>query len=213
MAEAEERYERSLAVLKSREIRYLERLPLIETEAEITLRSPDEIMARIRCLVAVARAAKDNNLAAAWSDIERWRIEDDLSPREKAFVGGDTIGERDRIDFSWQIEAVVPLIWARGLHDELYFPDQTADARSLIAFLDRLTVGDIADCEMRLAAEILDEADLIYRLHWATRQSGLDGVDPPASLIPSVVVERHRALNWLIGYDDNAEWDEVTTDT
>ncbi|MBW8734755.1 MAG: DUF4272 domain-containing protein [Asticcacaulis sp.] len=213
MAEAEERYERSVAVLKSRSIPFLASLPLIETEAEITLRSPDEIMARVRCLVAVAKAAKANDVFVAKTDVARWGLEDDLSPREKAFVDNNIIGERDRINFSWQIEAVVPLIWARGLHDDLYFPDKTADATSLITFLDELTTNDIAGCEMRPAAEILDEADLIYRLHWATRQSHLDGVDPPACLVPGIVVERHQALNWLISYEDNADWDEVTTDT
>ena len=31
-------------------------------------------------------------------------------------------------------------------------------------------------------------------------------------VLPSVVYERHYALNWLIGYCDQS-WDEVTTDT
>ena len=213
MSEAEERYGRSIEVLNLRGIRHLPNLPLVETEAEISLRSSDEIMARIRCLMAVAKAAKASDVSIAKTDIARWGIEKDLSPREKAFVGSDTIAERDRINFSWQIEAVVPLIWARGLHDDLYFPDQTADGPSLVAFLDGLTPAEISSSEMRSAAEILDEADLIYRLHWATRQSHLDGAAPEANLVPGVVVERHQALNWLIGYNDNADWDEVTTDT
>ena len=28
-----------------------------------------------------------------------------------------------------------------------------------------------------------------------------------------VVMERHHALNWLIGYSERADWDDVTTDT
>jgi hypothetical protein len=62
-------------------------------------------------------------------------------------------------------------------------------------------------------AEILDEADFIYRCHWATRQAGLDGQPPSGGLDSGVTMERHHALNWLIGYGDDAEWDDVTTDT
>jgi hypothetical protein len=60
--------------------------------------------------------------------------------------------------------------------------------------------------------EILDEADLIYRYHWATRGAELKGKSPPAGLDPGVVYERHYALNWLIGYMGQ-EWDDVSTDT
>ncbi|KAI3344280.1 MULTISPECIES: DUF4272 domain-containing protein [Clostridium] len=28
-----------------------------------------------------------------------------------------------------------------------------------------------------------------------------------------VVLERHKSLNWLVGYNENAEWDKVGTDT
>lgn len=59
--------------------------------------------------------------------------------------------------------------------------------------------------------EILDEADLIYRLDWACVDARIKGNEAPASLNADVVVERHMALNWLIGYDD--DWDNVSTDT
>ena len=34
----------------------------------------------------------------------------------------------------------------------------------------------------------------------------------PSKDYSGVVMERHYALNWLIGYSDQ-EWDDVTTDT
>lgn len=59
--------------------------------------------------------------------------------------------------------------------------------------------------------EILDAADLYYRLHWAAIELRLNGETSP-HVDEGVIRERHRALNWLIRYMD-AEWDNVTTDT
>ena len=70
----------------------------------------------------------------------------------------------------------------------------------------------MAEAELRPQAEILSEADLIYRIHWATVDARVNGAEPPAGLNPSVVYERHYALNWLIGYAGQ-EWDNITTDT
>lgn len=52
---------------------------------------------------------------------------------------------------------------------------------------------------------------MIYRLDWACVDARIKGNEAPASLNADVVVERHMALNWLIGYDD--DWDNVSTDT
>jgi hypothetical protein len=40
----------------------------------------------------------------------------------------------------------------------------------------------------------------------------LKGKKPPAGVEPGVTLERHHALNWLVGYMDR-DWDDVTTDT
>jgi hypothetical protein len=69
----------------------------------------------------------------------------------------------------------------------------------------------VQHARLRPLGAVLDETDMIYRLHWAVRQAQLDGGVPPASLNPGVVTERHHALNWLTRYED--QWDDVTTDT
>ena len=91
-------------------------------------------------------------------------------------------------------------------------PERLVDPATLI---DLIEPDDgkafVANARMRPQAEILDAADLIYRYHWAVREAGLNKRPAPARLDGEVVMERHRGLNWLIGYE--AEWDEVTTDT
>ena len=60
--------------------------------------------------------------------------------------------------------------------------------------------------------QILDEADLIYRLHWAVRDADLNGRPIPPALNQNVVIERYYALNWLmVPREDPYPWDEVPT--
>jgi hypothetical protein len=69
----------------------------------------------------------------------------------------------------------------------------------------------VAEAKRRATQEILDMADYYYRLHWAAIELRLK--EKKSDLLDEGIIrERHRALNWLIGYL-NQEWDDVTTDT
>ncbi len=70
----------------------------------------------------------------------------------------------------------------------------------------------LAGAKLRTATTILDEADLIYRIHWAVVDARLRRSPFPMAVEAGVVYERHYALNWLIGYQGQ-EWDDVSTDT
>ena len=60
--------------------------------------------------------------------------------------------------------------------------------------------------------EILDELDKTYRMNWACVDARIKGQAPTGNINPSVIYERHYALNWLTKYHDQ-NWDNVTTDT
>ena len=70
----------------------------------------------------------------------------------------------------------------------------------------------ISSWKIRSINEIADELDKIYRMNWACVDARIKGQSPKGSLNPSVVYERHYALNWLTNYR-HQEWDNVTTDT
>jgi Domain of unknown function (DUF4272) len=78
--------------------------------------------------------------------------------------------------------------------------------------MERTTSQFIEESNLRPIADILDQADLIYRYHWAVRNARIKGQQIPAALHPGVTAERHYALNWLTGYMEQA-WDDVSTDT
>ena len=121
--------------------------------------------------------------------------------------------QHDRIQFTWRHEAAWTLLWALGFVAELGKPDQICDVEFAASTMAERTASQfIEDSELRPIANILDEADLIYRYHWAVRNARIKGQQVPAALDPGVTEERHYALNWLIGSNEQT-WDDVTTDT
>jgi Domain of unknown function (DUF4272) len=187
-------------------------LPMIESEQETTIRSAPEIVGRLLALCAVAGIATDENRKAVEEFARDKGAEANFTAMESKFFADPKPAMRDHIQFSWQYEGAWVLLWALNLCDEtLSFTGATCDVQRIIDVV--CTSDDLATKSVRSKSEILDQADLIYRYHWAVRQAGLEGKGDPGGLDGGVVLERHRALNWLVGYNDEDDWDEVTTDT
>lgn len=66
---------------------------------------------------------------------------------------------------------------------------------------------------MRSVDEILDVADLNYRYDWACVNARIDRKSLSFVLNESIVVERYKALNWLIGADGAEDWDKIVVNT
>jgi hypothetical protein len=200
------------AILQTQGIPINQHLPMIECEQETTIRLAPEIVGRLLALCAVAGIATDENRKAVEEFARDKGAEANFTAMEAKFFADPKPAMRDRIQFSWQYEGAWVLLWALNLCDEtLSFPDTTCDVQRIIDVV--CTSDDLATKSVRSKSEILDQADLIYRYHWAVRQAGLDGKGDPGGLDGGVVMERHRALNWLIGCNGEDDWDEVTTDT
>jgi hypothetical protein len=106
------------------------------------------------------------------------------------------------------------MLWSLGKVESLAFPSETCSldlVQELMPSPDTSCDEFLLNAQTRSLSEILDETDMIYRIHWAVVESRLNGEEPPSSLNPSVVYERHYALNWLTYYAE--DWDDVTTDT
>jgi hypothetical protein len=119
--------------------------------------------------------------------------------------------EHDRAQFIWRYEAAWTLLWALGFVARLGRPDQVCNVEFVAkTMIETTTSRFIEESELRPTADILDQADLIYRYHWAVRDASLKGQKIPARLNADVALERHHTLNWLI-LDE--EWDDVSIDT
>lgn len=220
--EGRQRKETSLAYLKEKQVPYLESLPELPPLSELKVRSREEIARRAVALLIVIQyacdVAQEGDLPASKAFVadllDKFGVADELTGDERDLLAQEEPSRQAAINIAWQYEAYWALLWALGLLDSLDFPDHTCDCEfaiqavsscdSFAKFLDQTT--------LRQPESILDEADKIYRLHWACVNDRIQGREPAAGLNESVVMERRRALFWMIGYRDEA-WDDIRMDT
>lgn len=206
----------SEAKLRARNIAINAHLPLIESEDEITLRSPEELLRRLVALWAVVdkaflRAESETPAYIAAQGMQAW-----LSGVELNFLLAEPPAERDTIHFSWQLEALYFVAWCAGLLESGELPTEESSVKPI---LDLFPSGTEAPERLRAAirprnkTDILDRADLLYRLHWAVRDARLKDAPAIAGINGGVVQEWHRAVNWMIRYGEEDDWDQVGTDT
>ena len=212
-AEAIDRRLRSETILRAEGVPFLAALPAIETAAEALKRSKEEVALRTLCLLFVAAKGQGLEQEVVERVLESYELRPHLTPKEIAFVLDDSPSQHDRLQFTWRYETAWTLLWALGFVAQLGKPAQICDVEFAVRTMTETTTSQfIEDSKLRPIADILDQADLIYRYHWAVRNACIKGQQIPAALDPGVTEERHYALNWLIGYEERA-WDDVTTDT
>ena len=150
--------------------------------------------------------------------LERYSLVSELTGPERDFFFAPATDERQLINFTWQSERLVVLLWALGkLNERPTDPEQRGTA-SLDELLpphgDESTEDFIASCILRSDDELFDAAVEIQELHAEARSLQRRALPSENRLAIDieVVQERHHAINWLVGYANQA-WDEVTTDT
>ena len=186
------------------------RLPLLDVPDDV--RTTSEAGRRMLTLYAVVSCSFGFPRQKAESWLVQEQLLDCLTYDEQLFLSNEMEGgERARVQ--WGIEALWALAWALKLHDNLDFSDSCSD--DFIKLLPDIKHLEPSETyaerfELRETAEILAKADLAYCLHWAIRDSELEGKSTLGSVPARVVIERRRALDWLLSQEP---WDEVTLDT
>ena len=212
-AEAKARKQRSETVLRAEAVPVNAALPVIETENRARRRSKEEVAYRALALLTVAVRGEGLDEGTTQKIVKLYGLAPHFTPKERAFLQDDSASQQDRAQFTWRYEAAWTLLWAIGFVDKLEKPSKICDVSRAVRLMKERTVQRfITESKLRSLREILDQADRIYRYHWAVVDARVKGQPSPAGLEPDVTVERHHALNWLIGYMDQ-EWDDVTTDT
>jgi hypothetical protein len=183
-------------------------LPLLD--AGLVMRSTDETVSRILAMNAVAATAYGFDKAKAIAWLKQEALTDSLSEQERRFVF-EGIGQPNR--FQVQVEAMWALAWAMGIVNEMDF-GKDCDNR-FVTMLPNLKQSQSSSefrkkSNPRSLEQVVAALDLAYCLHSATRESGLTGKRPPGNLDADLVVERRRALEWLLSKE---AWDEVPLDT
>lgn len=209
---------RSEAVLQAHGLRSPASLPPVLAEAELQLRTSEEIAARaVAVLAAAVRAESLASEQALSSDEILARLPDAAaawSPQERAFMQAPAPEAQLVANMGWRYECVAVFAWALGLQQTLPFPDSICDVGPLTRrFLDAgSSQALLAQAQPRSASELLDALDETLRLHWCIRDAQVKQQPAPDGLLPGVVLERHRALNWLVRFA-HADWDDVDMPT
>lgn len=139
-----------------------------------------------------------------------------LTPHEMAYLEQTNPPRQARINFGWQRERLIVLLWALGRVQEL--PDSATQCDTSIfksvlpPFTAAATQTFIAQASLIDEDRLWEQADSYLDDHWRARDARLHERQMPTDVDIEIVQERHHAINWITGYDD-LPWDEVTTDT
>lgn len=216
--DAWERKQRTDRELAAQGITVPPSVPPVPGADEVTLRSPSDVARRAQGLFfAAVRAesvAGNDPLSVELLREKLPEAREALTPKERQFVENEAPEEQEVVPFSWGYEALHLLQWSLGQSETLAPLTEICD----VPQAGRLAQANasqelIATATLRPVEELLDALDKHYRLHWAVRQAQqVENSPAPAGLEGGVIMERHKALNWITCFKD-ADWDDVTTPT
>jgi hypothetical protein len=190
----------------------LDNLPVVEDEKTAKLRTPEEIAKRCLATTICAVKGETKDQVRVDSLVKNYSAVTYFSPKEQQFIRDLNPPQQNLVDFAWRYECVHVLLWAMLARESLSPPNEICPVVDDMNLIKKpAPVRFVSESKRRAPEEILDMADFYYRLHWAAIDLRLKG-KKSGLLNEEVIQERHRALNWLIGYL-NQEWDDVTTDT
>ena len=176
----------------------------------VVLRPVEEIVSRLLAMHAIAATLSGVHRARAIRWLEHENLLRFLTQDEVRFLH-DRIGLVDK--FQWQVEGMWALAWAVGILGGLDFGEECSSHFAMMLpnlyWMEnskRFRTRTIA----RPLVEVLAMRDLAYCLHWGVREAAPMCPRPSGKLKHYVVVERRRALEWLVCDED---WDAIVLDT
>lgn len=225
------RKEASELQLHKRGIRINVQLHVIEADEEITLRSKPEVEARLWALWAVSQAALDeepNRAITLHHYLQQQGLLAGLSDQESAFLTSHYADPALRQLFRERRHAFHFLAWCAGLLEKIDLGNRPVKSDTILQYFPTIettasdepdnnlsaTSGSLANAiHLRRKDSIMDWSDLLYRLHWAVRHAQLNDKPSPGNIDGAMVKEWHQAVNWMCCYDDEPDWDKVSTET
>jgi len=204
----EELKTRTTEFLSSVGIEVPEHLPQIEGLDEVKSRTAQEIASRLSALAYVIGLGFDAKSKDLMEQLQKYDLMPFVSEYEKGLLSQEILGEQDKINMSWLTECAQALAWCIGLVELDHFQHCDDDLAEKIPF--KTDPADfIQTAKLRSIAEIQEQSDLLYRMHWYAKNCGLTGQD--CELSEGIVSERRRAIDWAYGVEE--DWDEVPMDT
>ncbi|MDE7395362.1 MAG: DUF4272 domain-containing protein [Clostridiales bacterium] len=213
-----QRREKTITELKKQNIAFNTYLPILESD--VKLKDKATVCRRaVANMLAIQHAcdfANGDDVKESRKFFKRllksYGVAKDLLPIEESVFKGKCT-EQDVTNVIWTYEANWVLLWALGKIETLDFPKDVCKTEEAIAAIQSFAHVDdfIKDCELRSPDEILDALDQYYCYHWACVEKRIKPDTNIGELNPDVVVERRKALEWLISGE--SDWNEISLDT
>lgn len=184
---------------------------LLCNENNIHLKNIDDICKRaIACLLTIQIACDINNgnykesLDYFLPLYDKFDVKNCLNSKEKRIIDG-TYTNQDAIDMDWAYEAYWAICWCLSLVDDIKNGGELCDCSKAISFV--MNASSFEDfkskCKLKNIDEILDMYDLYYRYNWTINNKFIDANTNIGNLNSSNVIERRRALEWVISDIDD----------
>ncbi len=205
--------------------------PLLLDSEDCELQSAQEVARRVLVLWAVVLRAEGAPKEEALKLIEHHNLWDSVSAKERSFLENDDPDPDESQALVWRLESIWVLLWALGYLNEFDWPVGMCDVPKLVDIVRprELEPEFVSAAQLRGRSDILDAQHLTMRIHWAIRETYVNGI----GLIPEdldwstesemvaitmspavgVIEQRHHVLNWLINFPDAEDWDHVDTPT
>jgi hypothetical protein len=183
-------------------------LPLLD---DIDFIKPvEDVVGRLLCLHALAASSYgfDRTKARLWLTNEN--LWDSLVNDEREFINGR---QGDSHRFKVQVEGMWAIAWALQVVPGPVF-DHQCDSNFVLLFPNLKSLEGSQSFRSKLLlrrrSDIIAACDLAYCLHWAVRQSSLICSNSSGQLPDFVIIERRRALEWMLS---GKTWNEISLDT
>jgi len=207
-----ERKSRSENSLNERSVKINTNLPCTPSSEDAKMRKLEEVIHRAYALLIIAVKGEGIEQEHLERTVQEKSI-NGFSPGELQVYQATSLNDQERANAAWRYESLYVILWALNKMENLKYPDEICDVQAVVASIFKPSRTDFeASATMRSKTEILDELDKTFRMHWACVDARLKEQTPSGNLNPSVIYERHYALNWLTGYM-NQDWDNVQTNT
>lgn len=209
--EVEARKARTEALLQSKGVNINPGLPHTPNEDDIQLRTKQEVIERAYALMATASKGEGVEQESVEEFVNNNAV-NGFSPKERELFESQRPQEQAIISAMWRYESLNAVLWSLGFVEALSYPDEVSDVFKVVEIMTSHPRAALEQqAKLRSKAEILDELDKCYRMHWAYVDASTRDEEESSGLNSNVVNERYYTLNWLTRYQD-ADWDDVSTD-
>ena len=199
---------RSESFLKEKGIRVNEALPLLEDISELSPQAPQAVARRCIVLGYMIGIGYDQSGSRLKEKLKEWDLYQFTSQEERALLEKNEFTDQEKVNATWLTECVQSMAWGLGIAEIDHFRHCDDDLGTKFPIMSDPT-DFIAQSTLRPFEEIYYQSDLLYRMHWASRDDRLDG--KKGILEEGLIAERRKGMDWMLGVEE--DWDEVPMDT